>query len=421
MSAFKKNIFGSYLTQIVSVAFNFICSILAARMLGAGGQGDLTLYVSFTAFVTLLLGLGLPSAIVHFVASQKIAKQKIIPILSTVSLLLLLVFSGIFFLTRGLQVSNIFLPVFVLKNNLWSYVLVVHLLVLIMNQYFNALLQAENNFISAGFVTALGSAFLFVLYAAKYFHFIALDLHPIYWIFGSLFLVATLQYFILFLKIYKLDRAYFQFRSFTMLEIKPLLIFAIIAYIANIMQFLNYRMDLWFINYFHHNKQMIGVYGLAVTLAQIVWHLPTALHGVLFTFSSSENALSAKLQKTEKSARWLFVYGILAGDIGYLLSIYLVPLWFGNEFADASKLIGILLFGIVPFCYGMGISAFFAGIHKVHINMYASCIGLVACIAFDLLLIPKYGMVGAAYASVISYVASVVFLFFKFRQIRYKY
>jgi O-antigen/teichoic acid export membrane protein len=69
VSTFNKNILYSYSTQIVVVLSNFACSILAARMLGSVGQGQLGLYTNFMAFLTLLVGLGIPSALVFYIAS----------------------------------------------------------------------------------------------------------------------------------------------------------------------------------------------------------------------------------------------------------------------------------------------------------------------------------------------------------------
>mgnify|MGYP000899080319 FL=1 len=418
MSVFRRDIIASYTSQIVVVLCNFICSILAARMLGAKGQGDLALYSSFTGFVTLLIGMGLPSALVYFIASKKIEKGKVIPLLISATVLFLMLFVMLFFTAKEMGFMRIFLPNFILENTLWSYVLIVHLLLLMMSQYFNSLLQAEGQFTRSGILSIVGSVLLLTLYWIQYSGQVNTGIMPIYWIVGSLFLVAGIQYFVQMLLLFRIDRTYFAFQHFAVFEIQSIVAFALLAYVANLVQFLNYKMDLWFINYYHNSKEMIGVYALSATLAQIVWHLPNALHNVLYTYVSSNSDWESKLRRAAKSSHWLLLYGIAAGVLGYLLSIWLVPIWFGDEFSKGSQIIGILLFGIIPFCYGIGISAFFAGIHKVYINMYASMIGLIFCVILDIWWIPDYGIVGAAYASVISYLASTIFLFINFKRIQ---
>lgn len=420
VSLFKENIIASYAAQVVAVVCNFLCSVLAARMLGPEGQGDLALYVSFTAFVTLLIGLGLPSAVVFFLASGKIEKGKIIPIVIAVTLILLAGFGILFFIAKGTNMLDVFLPDFVLKNDAWACVLLIHLLLLMLNQYFISLLQAENSFISSGVISVIGSVLLLLMYSFKYFEWVIIDFPPIYWILCSLFVTAGIQYFIFMMRIYRFDKSYFSFQPFSLAEIRPLLWFAGVAYLANIVQFLNYKMDLWFINYFYHDKEMIGVYSLAVGLAQLVWLLPNAVHSVLYTFVSSESEMQEKVLKTAKTSRLLLLYAVVVGVSGYLLSVYLVPLLFGSSFSAAPSIIGILLFGVVPLSGAMAVSAYFAGIQKIKLNLYGSVLGFVVCLILNLILIPQYGIKGAATASVFSYISTVIFyylIFFKQKKI----
>ncbi len=420
MSHYKKNIMATYSAQVVSVICNFICSILAARMLGATGQGELALYVSFSALMILLLGLGLPSAIVYFLAGNKLAKGKVIPLVISLTLVLLTAFGLMYFLLRQTSILSIFLPDFIIHQNLWSVVLFVHLLLQMINQYLVGILQAENNFKQSGLITAAGSLLLLGLYTAYYVGLIPALWSPIYWILASLLLVAGVQYFIFMLLLYKHDKAYFQFIPFSLHEIKPIWVFASLAFMANVVQFLNYKMDLWLINFYHHNKEMIGVYSLAVGLAQLLWLLPNAVHSVLYTFTSGKYTMQEKTAKTAKTSAWLLLYALVAGVIGYILSIYLVPYLFGSAFQEVPSIIALLLLGIIPLSGALALSAYFAGIHKIHINLYGSCIGLMVSLLLNILLIPTYGIRGAAISSILSYVSTALYyyiLFFKHQKV----
>jgi O-antigen/teichoic acid export membrane protein len=138
--------------------------------------------------------------------------------------------------------------------------------------------------------------------------------------------------------------------------------------------------------------------------------LPSALQAVLFTFISTHSDQYLNLQKTIQSTKQIALYAISAGIGGYLLSNYLVVPLFGEAFQASIQCIAILLFGIVPFCLSMPISGYFVATGKVRINLYSAIIGFIICLVADLLLIPQYGIQGAAYASVISYLSTVVFL-----------
>jgi O-antigen/teichoic acid export membrane protein len=122
------------------------------------------------------------------------------------------------------------------------------------------------------------------------------------------------------------------------------------------------------------------------------------------------------IQRTIKTTKQIGLYAISAGIAGYLLSIYLVPILFGEEFRESVQCIGFLLIGVVPFCLSMAVSGYFAGTGRVRINLYSAILGFIVCMAADLLLIPSYGILGAAIASSISYISTVTFLLVKFHR-----
>lgn len=418
VSTFNKNILYSYSAQIVVVLSNFACSILAARMLGSFGQGQLGLYTNFMAFLTLLVGLGIPSALVYNIASGKLKREHVLYLLLAGTLFPLALVGFILFFLHQIGYLTIFLPEFILSSAKWMYVLIAHLCFMLFNSLFQAILQAENEFKKSGIISALGSLILLVIYTIKYYQFLGQNIEPIHWIIIGLLSVSLIQIILYKVQLYVVNPIYFQLKKIDIGSLKPLLWFSGLAFLANLIQFLNYKIDIWIINYYHHNESMIGIYVLAVSLAQLLWLLPGAFHTVLFSFISSTESMQFKIAKTQQSAFRLLIYAIVAGFIGYIISIYIVPILYGNEFASVSSLISILLFGIVPIASALAISAFFAGIQKIKVNLYGSILGLIVCLVFDVLLIPDYGIKGAAWATVFSYNATVLYYVYMFN--RYK-
>jgi O-antigen/teichoic acid export membrane protein len=419
VSTFNKNILYSYSTQIVVVLSNFACSILAARMLGSVGQGQLGLYTNFMAFLTLLVGLGIPSALVFYIASGKLKREHVFSLLLAGTLIPLALIGFVLFILHQLGYLTIFLPEFILSSATWLYVLAAHLCFMIFNSLFQAILQAENEFKKSGIISAVGSLILVIVYALKYYNILDHDIEAIHWIILGLLSVSLVQIVFYKLQLFAVNPIYFQLHKIDFTNLKPILMFSGLAYMANLVQFLNYKMDVWLINYYHHNDSMIGIYVLSVSLAQLIWLLPGALHTVLFSFISSTESMKSKLAKTQQSAFRLLIYGIVAGILGYLLSIFIVPSLYGKDFSSVSSIILILLFGIVPIASALAISAFFAGIQKIKVNLYGSIIGLIVCLIFDVLLLPNYGIKGAAWATVFSYNATVlyyVYMFYRYKQ-----
>ena len=89
-------------------------------------------------------------------------------------------------------------------------------------------------------------------------------------------------------------------------------------------------------------------------------------------------------------------------------------------FQEVPSIIALLLLGIIPLSGALALSAYFAGIHKIHINLYGSCIGLMVSLLLNILLIPTYGIRGAAISSILSYVSTALYyyiLFFKHQKV----
>lgn len=188
--------------------------------------------------------------------------------------------------------------------------------------------------------------------------------------------------------------------------------FAFIAYLCNAMQFLSYRMDFWFVDYFRGSTSL-GVYSLAAALAQLFWILPNAISQVLFSYFSdtkNKNILNQAIQY----AHITFIVSLIGAVLFFLLAFFAIPFLYGKEFSNAGWMIGILLLGVLPFTITTILASFFAGTNRLFVNFRTSLIGLVFAALGYILLIPRWGVMGACIASVISYNASSVYIYYKF-------
>lgn len=388
---------------------------MGARMLGASGQGELALYTNFILLSSLLLGAGLPAGIVHFIAARKIEQKQVLSILLTVLLigfaLLLLILS----ILQSATLLSTFIPTLFHHNSVWFWLMLLHLLLVLLNIFLSSILQAEALFGKASYILISGSITLLLLYALRYFALTGIHIPPFNWILLALISSQLIQLIFFLRQVYTTNPDYLHLEQIQIGAIRPLIQFAFLAFMTNLIQFLSYKMDIWFVNYFH-GKQLTGIYALGVSLAQMLWLLPSAIQSVLYAFISTHTDRQLMIQRTINTTRQIAVYAISAGITGYLLSIYLVPILFGEEFRESVQCIGLLFIGVVPFCLSMAVSGYFAGTGRVRINLYSAILGFIVCMAADLLLIPSYGILGAAIASSISYISTVTFLLVKFHR-----
>lgn len=408
------NIVYTYASQIWNVGCSFLCSILAARMLGQTGQGDLALYTGFVALVTMIISVGLPSGFVHYIAARKLERQVCFPIMLWVIPIGLSLVGLFIFIFPQTIFTQTLLPEKVLGRTTWKFLLLVHAGMTLLFGMLSALLQSEQAFKKNALTSVVGSTSLLLFYAAYYFQWIPISWHAFYWIQLSLLLVVSLQSSIFLRQLYQLQPDYFRWKWPSSLDWKPLLFFSMLAFFTNLIQFFNYKMDIWFIHYYTKENGQLGVYALAVLLTQMLWLLPNAVQTVVYAEYSQQSNRVLLWQRCRQASLSLLGYAFLAGAILYFIAPFLLQWFYGQEFVDALPILRLLVWGIAPFSVTMTISAYFSGTHRVRISLYASLLGFLVCLLLDIFLIPSHGITGAAYASVFSYLASTIYFVIQF-------
>ncbi len=179
------------------------------------------------------------------------------------------------------------------------------------------------------------------------------------------------------------------------------------SYLANLVQTLNYRLDLFFVSYYV-DMRGVGLYALAVGLAQLLWLISGAASQVLFPDVAASTDRKAAQERTAYISRislWLSIF--LAAGVAIIGNV-LLPLIYGDSFRDSVPALMWLLPGVVVFSVPNVIGSFLAGIGKPRLNLMGSFIGFVATIVLDFALIPGLGIIGAAIASSISYMVTMM-------------
>ena len=93
--------------------------------------------------------------------------------------------------------------------------------------------------------------------------------------------------------------------------------------------------------------------------------------------------------------------GIFFSICVYFLSDFIVKILFGSDFNEATSILKIHVFTNVFIYMGIAQNLWVVNENKGKINVYKTIVGIVFAIGFNLLLIPKYGLIGAAYSALI--------------------
>jgi O-antigen/teichoic acid export membrane protein len=299
MSTFTLDALSTFITRVCVFGLGFLIGVINARVLGPSGKGTVALAVLVPTFASQFLRFGVDIANVYFLGSKKHTLQAIlgnslmvVTVTSLVAVPLYIIFIPLISNTiaAGVKPSLLLLAGLLLPLN----VLVGHL-----SPIFLGLQRVRKyNFIALwGKVTAL---FFIVMLV------VALSLGVVGAIWATILASALVVGWAL--KELRKDAS-----------VKPILDPALLkesvslgfrGYLANVVQFFNYRLDMFVVNYFV-GVANVGLYSTAVTGAELLWYIPQAVSTILFPRTAAIGAEEAKLF-TPKVCRNTFLITLIA-------------------------------------------------------------------------------------------------------------
>jgi O-antigen/teichoic acid export membrane protein len=188
--------------------------------------------------------------------------------------------------------------------------------------------------------------------------------------------------------------------------------FGLKAYIDNLLQFFNYRFDVFVVNYFL-GASNVGFYTIAVSLGEIIWFIPNAVAGVLFPRTASSTPEAANCF-TPIVFRHTFLLTTFSAVFLFIISRTTILLFFGEQFISSLLPLWILLPGIIMLSLSKILMGDLNGRGLAQYGSYSSGISLIITLTLDILLIPRIGIVGAALASTVAYATKMVIVIYLF-------
>lgn len=150
----------------------------------------------------------------------------------------------------------------------------------------------------------------------------------------------------------------------------------------------------------------VGLYQAAVQLFLVPMLLPQIVLKVFLpqlTRIHSQSLGSGFVRDLGKVNHILLTLGFLIGLITVFRGSDLIMLFYGKKLIKAGVLLQILGMTIMM-RFGAAYTLYFTIQNKIWFRVFSGVIGLVSVIVFDILFIPKYGAIGAAYASVCAHI-----------------
>jgi O-antigen/teichoic acid export membrane protein len=178
------------------------------------------------------------------------------------------------------------------------------------------------------------------------------------------------------------------------------------GYLANLLAFFNYRLDSLLVNGLA-GIASLGYYSISVAIAETLWNLANAFSLVMFPHVSSLDRAEAN-RITPIVCRNTVAVTLVGAIVMFAVSRPFILLVFGPALLASVVPLWLLLPGIVTLTPAKVISSYLSGIGKPYYSAYISGGTVILTIALDLVLIPRFGIAGAAAASSVVYTCTAV-------------
>lgn len=381
----------SILTRIMMVLAAFLFTVIQSRFLGPELKGQVAVVNSYTGITSILFEFGIHQAYPYF---KKNTDRDIQPVFLRIALLQLLINAAVSVLAILLlhqslpakYVAVLIINPFMVYNRVIAYISLVEMP------------NRKNLIESLTYVAEL--LFVIVLWCCAPASF-AIGVAVIAFKDVVMSVVYTIQWR------NKLFAAGDSVKNWVLKVLK----FGFFPMLSVLMTTLNYRVDVIMLEG-KVSDAAIGVYSIGVSLAERVWLIPDAMKGVLVSNvakGKGPEEVAYVIRICNTVCLCLILGLVVLGEI-------FITLVFGVEYAGAYQVTLILLIGAVFMVYYKMIAAYNIVLGKQRISFLFLFISVVGNVLANWILIPKMGIYGAGFASVISYsICSLMFIVYFIR------
>lgn len=396
MNFIKKSL--AIFTTSVSLFFlNTITSVIIARTLGPEGKGVFTIIFLVPSFLLMFSNLGISVANIYYIGKRE---DKLEDIVSN---------SVFFSIVLGVAGISLFALAFPQLNKLFfhgiaSYFFFLAVCILplsLFNSFAGGILLANRKIKDVNLLSIIPAVSYLSLFLAS-------SLFVKNRIIGATFAQICSVCIATGWSVWRLNKISPLRVKFYPQLAKKHLSFGLKGYIANFTTFLTYRFDMFLVSYFL-NPSEVGYYGLAVGLAELIWYVPNSINAMLYPTLSASSTKEANDFTPKVCRNTVFIVSLTSLALVFS-GRFVINILYGEVYLPSLKPFLTLLPGVTILTIGKLLSSYTTGRGKPIFATYASIIALVSNTLLNLILIPRWGITGAAFSSTVAYSFTALFI-----------
>ncbi|MBK9097586.1 MAG: flippase [bacterium] len=153
------------------------------------------------------------------------------------------------------------------------------------------------------------------------------------------------------------------------------------------------------------NEEAVGYYSAAVRLCEAWYFIPVTLCNAIFPAivnakNVSEKFYNNRMQKLYDLLSWLAI-GIAVPVT--IFSDQIIQVLFGSDFASAAPVLTIYIWAGVAVFLNVASSQYLINENFTKLTFFRTLIGMIVNVVLNIILIPLYGIIGSAIATLVSY------------------
>lgn len=396
-----------FLENVLGLLLGFLGTILVARYLGPANFGILSFCLGLFSIASIGSHMGLQDLATKEILIKKEDLKKTVGTIffvklagSIISLILLLIYAT---LSTNIDLTK-FTIILILSFSL------------LLNPFnvFISWMQAEvltsyiffTKFLSNLVSFLLRVSFVFFGFSLIYFSFVSSI---------NLLILATLGS----LLFYKKTKIYYSHLRFNYKKYKEIIENSFLSLISTFFAVVLIKIDIIMINYLLDDFST-GLYSAASRITEAIYFIPNILLIPLFPiltdlFKKNYQEF-ARLQQQIYDG--LFLLSFFLFFLIFIFSDNIIYLFYGENFSLASSVLKIHSISIILVFLRTAFRRWVFLKDILRINLITQILGCVLNISFNFYFIPKLGLTGAAYATVLSYLISSFLVFYFFRSTR---
>jgi PST family polysaccharide transporter len=160
------------------------------------------------------------------------------------------------------------------------------------------------------------------------------------------------------------------------------------------------------------NDKEVGLYSAAVKFSEIWYFVPVTIASSTYPalIESKKRDEGLYYRRLQQLYDILVTLGIVVALVTSIFSGPLLHLLYGSAYARSSGVLRILIWGGIPVCFGSAWSNWMLLENRAKMMFFFQLNGAIVNVLLNMILIPRFGIVGSALATLISYWVGITVL-----------